>query len=554
MRQWNEAGHEHPRRASTRATLAHKPERVRNFPRRFPETERTGRAGSAGFPARPVHVLCLPEVMPHTSTIAIEPCPAGERRATRCAHEACSTRQGELRHAVIILGMLALALYWPTAHFDFVNWDDTWYVVKNPIVQSWQPESLWSLLTEVHVKNYAPLTLASHLIEHTLWGLSPGGYHLTNALLHALNAVLVWALVRQVTGSRFVTWTAAALFAVHPVQVESVAWISSRKGLLSAAFILACLIRQLRPERTARDEGIALAWLAAALLTKAIAIVVPAVVLAYDLIVRKESFARAFPRQIVPGAMCLCLLAITAGAQTSELGGLRDHLGLGRARILAIDAIVLWKYVGMLLRPADLAILYDVPTTGIGAQAAVAAAGWAAVAASLYRLRKRSPLVPFAGLAALLFLLPVLNLIPITTLMNDRYLYLPSIPLFGLFAAALRWGFQCAAAPSADGAVNWEDFPQPRRAIAAALAGTAIVACSIAAHRQLPVWRDSVALWRQAARVSPRLATVQYQLADALFARGETGEAMAILERSLAECNPDRLDRERIERRLAEKR
>src|SRR5690606_4918084 len=118
-------------------------------------------------------------------------------------------------------------------------------------------------------------------------------------------------------------------------QVESVAWISSRKGLLSASFILACLIRQLRPERTSRDEGIALLLLGAALLTKAIAIVVPAVVLAYDLVVRKRSFTEALPRQMVPGAMCLGLLAITAGAQVSDLGGLRDHLELGRGRILA---------------------------------------------------------------------------------------------------------------------------------------------------------------------------------------------------------------------------
>ncbi|MEX1098632.1 MAG: hypothetical protein WED34_21475, partial [Planctomycetales bacterium] len=362
------------------------------------------------------------------------------REPTRCAHRAASRNSSQRWLAPAALAALVVLFYWPSVGFEFVNWDDPWYVVENPVVQSWRPAGLWSLATEVHVRNYAPLTLASHLVEHTLWGLWPGGYHLTNVVLHALNAVLVWALVRQVTGNRFVAWTTAALFAVHPVQVESVAWISSRKGLLSATFILACLIRQLRPERTPRDEGIGLLFLAAALLTKAIAVVVPAVVLAYDLIVRKRPFAEVLSRQIVPGCLCLCFLAITAGAQTTELGGLRDHLDLGRGRVLAVDAIVLWKYVLLLLWPVDLSVLYDVPTQGIGWTAALAAAGWGVAAAVLFRLRRRSPLVPFAALAALLFLLPVLNLIPITTLMNDRYLYLPSITAFGLFAAAVRWG------------------------------------------------------------------------------------------------------------------
>ncbi|MEX0718196.1 MAG: tetratricopeptide repeat protein [Planctomycetaceae bacterium] len=513
-----------------------------------------------------------------TPTIAADAPPASRsderersRRARDAAPEAPSDRSSQTRRAAFALVALVVALYWPTVNFGFVNWDDRWYVVENPVVRSWQPASLWSLATEVHVKNYAPLTLASHLIEHTLWGLWPGGYHLTNLLLHALNAVLVWVLVRQVTGSRFIAWTTAALFAVHPVQVETVAWISSRKGLLSATFILACLIRQLRPERSSRDEGIALMFLAAALLTKAIAIVVPAVVLAYDLIVRKRPFAEALPRQIVPGVLCLCLLAITAGAQTSELGGLRDHLELSRGRILAVDAIVLWKYVGMLAWPANLAVLYDVPTAGIAGWAALAITGWATVAWGMYRLRTRSPLIPFAGTAALLFLLPVLNLIPITTLMNDRYLYLPSIAVFGLFAALGRHmsrlcegrGDEVRSAECEMRNIEWrsrrvetQGASLPRGTRLARLTthvaiGTAIVACAVATHRHLPVWRDSVSLWRHTARVSPGLAVVQYQLADALFARGETDEAVAALERALADCDPDDLDRERIERRLA---
>ena len=189
------------------------------------------------------------------------------------------------------LVIAGLAAFWPSVWFDFVNWDDPAYVLHNDLITSWSPSNLWGVATETVTRNYAPLTILSLLIDHTLWGMNSGGYHATNVLLHIVNGLLVFVLVRQLTGKQFVAWVTAALFLVHPVQIETVAWISSRKGLLSASFMLAALIARLKPAPDARSDGWYAVWLAAALLSKALAVVVPAIVLAYDVWVRRQKLA-----------------------------------------------------------------------------------------------------------------------------------------------------------------------------------------------------------------------------------------------------------------------
>jgi len=445
--------------------------------------------------------------------------------------------------AALTLPILTIVLYAPTLGYDFVNWDDPWYVYKNPLVQGWSISNLFQIATGIVIRNYAPLTIFSYLLDHTFFGLWAGGYHLTNFSLHALNAVLAYVLVSRLTGSRFVGWTTAALFAVHPIHIESVAWIASRKGLLSASFILATLICWLRPHRTPRQEGYGLLFLAAALLSKIIAVCVPAIVLLYDVIVQRRPIAEALPRQVIPGFMALCLLMVNMSAQTSESGGVRGHLSLNKAEILAVDSVILWKYAGMLAYPRNLSVLYDPPTSGIGWAILLSLTGWLIVAWGVWRLGKRVPLVTFAALTSLVFLLPVLNLFPLTTLMNDRYLYLPSIPVFALAAGGLRFAFVNwpSLGPSSSGVLS-----RRRAVLACATVVLIIGAYGWAAQQRLPVWRNGMALWQDTVQRVPQLAVVQIQLANTLHQRGEDEQAIAVLEFALRECAPDRLDRKRI--------
>ncbi len=457
---------------------------------------------------------------------------------------------------VLSLVVLSLGLYWPVSSYGFLNWDDPWYVLNNSLIKSWHPANLFDVATRVAVRNYAPLTMFVLLVEHTLFGLWPGGYHITNMLLHAVNGVLVYVLLLRVTGSRFVGWTTAALFVVHPVQLESVAWISSQKGLLSGAFLLASLLCWLKPERTARDEAIGLAWYVLSLLAKALAIVQPPVVLAYDVLVRRVPFSQALTRQIIPGFCALLLLLVTMGAQTSEIGGVRGHLEWSKAKVVAVDAVLVWKYMGMLAAPIDLCVMYDPPTEGIWLAIVLAGTAWLMVVIGAWGLRKRYPLVPFALTAFFLFLFPVLNFFPITTLMNDRYLYIPCIPVFALAAGGIEHWLVTArrTAPYTDQAPNprYSTPPYLRWGMAFAISGVMIASYAIATGRQMPVWESSLALWNHAYSQAPQLPVVRIQFADALYGSGEPEEAIAMLEGTLIETRPDEADRKRILRKLTE--
>jgi hypothetical protein len=459
---------------------------------------------------------------------------------------------------------LVLFVFLPTVGYGFVNWDDPWYVLDNPLIKSWRPANLWEIATKPAVRNYAPLTMFGYLVQHSLWGNWAGGYHLVNVLLHAINAVLVFVLVRQLTASRFIAWTTAALFAVHPVQVETVAWISSFKGLLSSTFVLASLICWLRPRPAPRQEAWAIVFHALGLLAKAIAILIPAVVFCYDVFVAGKRAADAAARQIVPCLLAGLVLLVTMSAQTSVLGGVRDHLQWSKARVAAFDTVVLWDYVGSLLWPHNLCVLYGPPTSGIAGEIVLASVGWLAVTAGAIRLRRRFPkfLLALVAFGALLF--PVLNFFPITTLMNDRYLYLPSIPVFALMAASLEWIYGAGRklvprtieqASLSFGSARPSERQPARvlaRSLAAAAVGVLLCGYATATNERLPVWRDDQSLWADAIAKSPSLPVVRIQWAQSLYAAHQEGQAVAVLRRALVETRPDQADRERILSSLAD--
>ncbi len=454
---------------------------------------------------------------------------------------------------------LALFVFLPTVGYGFVNWDDPWYVLDNPLITSWRPSNLIEIATKPAVRNYAPLTMFGYLIQHTLWGDWAGGYHLVNVLLHSVNTMLVYVLLRQLTSSRFVAWTTAALFAVHPVQIETVAWISSFKGVLSATFILASLICWLRPKPTSRNEACAVVFHALGLLAKAVAITLPAVVFCYDVLVAGKRAADAAARQIVPCLLAGLVLLVTMSAQTSVLGGVREHLHWSKARVAAFDMVVLWDYVGSLIWPHDLCVLYDPPTTGIAGAIALASVGWVVVAAGAWTLRRRFPLFVVGLVAFVALLFPVLNFFPITTLMNDRYLYLPSIPVFALMAAGLEQIYvagrlQASRFGNDNGAEFAVERPFERRPVRVLARSLAAAACGVllcgyltATHDRLPVWRNDQSLWADAVAKSNRLPVVRIQWAQSLYAAHHPGEALAVLQRTLVETRPDEADRERIQ-------
>lgn len=453
------------------------------------------------------------------------------------------------------LFLLTFACFFPAISYDFVNWDDPWYVIHNSLIQSWSWENLSTISTEVAIRNYAPVTLFSYLVDHTLWGLWPGGYHLTNILFHALNAVLVYTLMLRFVKNRQLAFITAAIFAIHPVQVESVVWISSRKGVLSGFFMLLSLHCWLREERTSRQELWGTAFLVLALLSKIIAVMVPPIVLLYDLFLCRKSKPEAIVRQVVPGLIAAWLLLINMSAQNTELGGIRAHMELSRWEILQVDALILWKYTATLFWPTNLSVLYDPATTGIFWPAMGALFGWAGVAVLAWKVREKYPSVPWLLSSILLLLLPVLNLFPITTLMNDRYLYLPSIPFFALVVCAIAHGGRLLW----DKVPRWGgELPQFRQSKAGArwvalLGGLCFVFLLVQKTSQyLPVWNNGMTLWTYTIEQVPQLSVVQIQMANTLHEAGRDTEALEHLEYALNHCDPDEWDRKRILKKMVE--
>lgn len=457
----------------------------------------------------------------------------------------CGTSIRSWLPAIGLVG-LCMAVLWPSMGFDFLNWDDPSYVMWNPLIRGWSPANLWGICTEVVTRNFAPLTIFSYLLDHTLWGLNPGGYHLTNLLLHAANGVLVWLLVRRLTGSEFTAFVTAALFLIHPVQLESVVWISSRKGLLAGLFMLLALLVRTGRWPSGRQDLWYSVLLVAALLSKAQAVVLPPIVLLYDLLVKKDAPALAIPRQVIPGLLSLALLFLTMGAQNTVLGGVRSHMALSTAHIAAVDVVILWKYFAMLVYPQDLCVMYDPPTSGIALQVVAGAIGLALMAIPLWRARREQPLWVWGSATYLLLLFPMLNFVRITTLMNDRYLYLPCVVVFAMLAGGLQRVVQNGVAVVSGG--------NGRRAVFVTVPAAALVlAAAIMSTREyLPVWRDPDSLWTHAVRRCPTLAVVRIQMALTLHDSGRVPEAVVEMRRALQQCAPDELDRVRMRELLVQ--
>ncbi len=163
----------------------------------------------------------------------------------------------------LLLFVLALICFSNTLDAELLpSWDDNRYVTKNPLIRDLSPTGLWRMWSQFYFLHYIPVTLMSYALDYQLWKLNPLGYHLTNVLLHALNGVLVYRLCSRLQAGWAVSAVAAVLFIIHPVQVESVAWVSERKNLLSLTFFLLAFLAHIRATaKTAKPYHRWLEWL-----------------------------------------------------------------------------------------------------------------------------------------------------------------------------------------------------------------------------------------------------------------------------------------------------
>ena len=406
----------------------------------------------------------------------------------------------------LLLALLALVLYNPVTRMGFVNFDDPAYVTANRNVQSgltWKTVR-WAFLSK-DAANWHPLTWISHALDCQLFQLKAAGHHYDNLLLHALCVVLLFLFLESITGRIGRSMAVAALFAVHPINVESVAWISERKNVLCTLFFfLGLYVYQwyARHPEFKRYFAVVVTF-ALALMAKPMAITFPCVLLLLDYWPLRRMKLGAMPTDasdstertrslpwLLLEKLPLILLSAASGIITviAQKGGgaLRTEYGLPLRLSNAVIAYA--RYLGKAFWPSKLAALYPFPRNGVpGWEVAAAALLIVAITcAALFLTQKRY--LAFGWFWFLGTLVPVIGLVQVgEQAMADRYAYIPFVGLF----IALVWGL-------ADWAENHKIAP---RYVAVAVTIWTL-ALALSAHAQMKYWADTTDLWSHTLEVT----------------------------------------------------
>jgi protein O-mannosyl-transferase len=481
-----------------------------------------------------------------------------------------SSWKEKLRHPGVICLLLALgtlAVFLPIAWHGYVNYDDSDYVTANPHVQSglkWE-NVLWALKSG-HASNWHPLTWISHMLDIQLFGERPGAQHLVSLAFHIANTLLLFLLLRRMTGALWRSAMVVALFALHPLHVESVAWVSERKDVLSGFFFLLTLVAYVRYAECGRPSSergsqlqetttaphvsrftfhvsrlshlpppvfyiLSLLLFALGLMSKPMLVTLPCVLLLLDYwplqrIGPKTQDSRL--KTLIPllleklpfFALALASCVVTFIVQRKG-GAVSTSISFGSRLANALISYV--RYIGKMLWPGGLSILYPHPGHWPVWQVAAAAALLLVICAVVFLLARRRPYLAIGWLWFCGTLVPVIGLVQVgIQSMADRYTYLPLIGLFIM----LVWGI-----------AEWMPDRPWRPGLLAVGSVLALGACTLLTAGQIRFWRDSETLFGHAVKVTRDNYLAYNNLGFYLNGLGRTTEAMENYRQAL-KINP----------------
>jgi len=454
-----------------------------------------------------------------------------------------------------MLALATIALYWPATGHDFVNYDDDVYVLNNVHVTSGVTleSGLWALRSR-YAANWHPITWLSHMLDCQVFGLKPWGHHFINVVLHALNSVLVFIWLRQMTGTLWRSLFVAALFAVHPLRVETVAWVSERKDVLSAFFGVLALMAYARyaegirrkPEARVTSSLLGTAWtfsyrtssvcywlslccLGLGLMSKPMLVTWPLVMLLLDYWPLRR-FGASTDESQVSNALRLVrekvpFFALTAAASVvtfvvqKQGGAMRDTLSLPLGARIGNALVSYGRYLGKLFWPMDLAVYYPHPGYWPLGWVLLMTGVILSLTALAWVRRQGSPYLLVGWLWYLVTLVPVIGLVQVgEQAVADRYSYLPSLGVL-IFVV---WG----AGELAQG----RRYELPALCVAAI---AAIAACSCLTREQLGHWKNTESLFRHTIAVTRNNSMAHDNLGVALLKQGRVDEAMSEFHRAL---------------------
>ncbi len=451
----------------------------------------------------------------------------------------------------LFLAAIIWAVFGQTLHHEFVNYDDPGYVYDNPAVtRGLTLQGIeWAFTHSVRA-NWHPLTMLSHMLDCRFYGLNAGGHHLTSLLLHTATAVLLFLVLRRMTGFLWRSAFVAAVFAIHPLRVESVAWVSERKDVLSGLFFMLTVgaygryveKSKVQDPRSKVFYGLALVFFALGLMSKPMLVTLPFVLLLLDYWplnrLRAEAATepvfrlagRRVPRRLVFEKLPLLGLAGASGvatiyAQTDALTSFEKFslsLRVGNALISYV------AYLGQMFWPSGLAVLYPIIASGVGiSKVVLSLVLLASISAGVFILCRRHPYFLTGWLWYLIMLAPVIGLVQVGAQARaDRYTYLPQIGLYLMltWAAGELWG-------------GW----RYRRMVLGGGATVILMALIFCAHAQTSYWRNSESLWTHTLTCTPDNAITHYNLGNALLQMGSVDEAIVQYQKAL-QIKPDYAD------------
>ena len=421
---------------------------------------------------------------------------------------------------VIYTGLVltTVSVFSTVRHFSFVDYDDLDYVVDNLNVTTGLSTSnvLWAF-AHAYEHTGGPLTWLSYMVDASLGGVEGGRFHLTNLVIHVAAVCLLFAALNSLTRARYPSAFVAGLFAVHPLHVESVAWVAERKDVLSGFFLCLTLVAYTSYARRGGwwRYGLVAVCFVAGLLSKPIVITAPLLLLLLDYWPLNRLSYRAVIEK-VPLLAASALVAVMTMAAQRELGAVSSIDAVPPALRLQVALVTHGWYLVKTLWPSGLAAIYPLPSTVPVFTLAFSAAALALLTGAAWKWRHRYPFVLTGWLWFLITLVPVAGLFQTGAHIHaDRNMY---IALIGL-GIMLAWGLA--------------EVAERRRPIAAAAACAYLLAMAVAARQQVEYWRDSEALFRRAASTTANNYIAETGLATTLRRRGKIEEPISLYRQAL---------------------
>lgn len=436
----------------------------------------------------------------------------------------------------LLLPLLVFFTFLPVLDNDFINYDDDIYVTTNPHVQNgltWDSVK-WAFQSS-EASNWHPLTWLSHMLDCQLYGLKPWGHHLTSLLLHTANTLLLFLVLRRMTGATWRSFLVAALFGLHPLRVESVAWVAERKDVLSTAFWLLTLwtysgfvtsARSGNP-RSKFSYGLALLFFALGLMSKPMLVTLPFALLLLDY----WPVQRFQPGRVVPLLLekipffALAAIASVITFMVQRSGGAVAQLPL---LVRVENALVSYiRYLAGLFYPVDLSVFYPYPLHWRTTIVLISASLITGISLIVLAQFRRRPFLPVGWFWYLGTLVPVIGLIQVgTQSMADRYTYVPMVGILVL----LTWSAH-------DLTKNW----RPQALALSTIGAVLIIVCIPLTRRQIGFWKNSYTLFQHALTVTAHNHVAYVHLGDYFFQQKSVDQAIEMYRRSL-QIAPDFID------------